>query len=81
MDAKVSYKPQHVNTDFDGTVSQWLDSEIGMTWRSGEFNTQVIRPLQIDQMVELRLEGSQEGIAGSKHCNMPRERCRPVLAR
>jgi ATP-binding cassette subfamily E protein 1 len=54
MDAKVSYKPQHVNTDFDGTVSQWLDSEIGMTWRSGEFNTQVIRPLQIDQMVELR---------------------------
>ena len=39
MDAKVSYKPQHVNTDFDGTVSQWLDSEIGMTWRSGEFNT------------------------------------------
>ena len=25
-----------------------------MTWRSGEFNTQVIRPLQIDQMVELR---------------------------
>ena len=54
MDAKVSYKPQHVNTDFDGTVSQWLDSEIGVTWRSGEFNTQVIRPLQIDQMVELR---------------------------
>ena len=82
MDAKVSYKPQHVNTDFDGTVSQWLDSEIGMTWRSGEFNTQVIRPLQIDQMVELRARRlSGGGIAGSKHCNMPRERCRPVLAR
>ena len=54
MDAKVSYKPQHVNTEFEGTVSQWLDSEIGIAWRSGEFNTQVIRPLQIDQMVELR---------------------------
>jgi len=54
MDAKVSYKPQHVNTEFEGTVSQWLDSEIGIAWRSGEFNTTVIRPLQIDQMVELR---------------------------
>ena len=52
MDATVSYKPQHVNTDFEGSVAQWLDSEIGLTWRSGEFNTQVIRPLQIDQMVE-----------------------------
>ena len=62
MDATVSYKPQHVNTDFEGSVAQWLDSEIGLTWRSGEFNTQVIRPLQIDQMVELsarRLSGGE----------------------
>ena len=62
MDATVSYKPQHVSTDFEGSVAQWLDSEIGLTWRSGEFNTQVIRPLQIDQMVELsarRLSGGE----------------------
>ena len=32
MDAKVS-QTQHVNTDFDGTVSKRLDSEIE-TWRS-----------------------------------------------
>lgn len=62
MDAKVSYKPQHVSTDFYGNVAQLLDSEIGIGWRSGEFNTQVIRPLQIDQLVELeasRLSGGE----------------------
>ena len=54
MDAEISYKPQHVSTDFDGTVQDWLDTELGGKWRSGEFNTQVIRPLQVDQLLELR---------------------------
>ena len=54
MDSEVSYKPQHVSTDFEGTVMEWLDSEIGVSWRSGEFHTQVIRTLQIDQLLELR---------------------------
>ena len=54
MDAKVSYKPQHVRSDFDGTVRHWLDSELGTKWRSGEFNTQVIRALQVDKMLELQ---------------------------
>ena len=53
MDSVVSYKPQHVSTDFEGTVTDWLDSEIGPTWRSGEFRTQVIRALQVDQLLEL----------------------------
>ena len=53
MDAKVSYKPQHVRADFDGTVQEWLDSEIGGKWRSGEFHTQVTRALQVDKMVDL----------------------------
>ena len=54
LDSVVSYKPQHVSTDFEGTVTDWLDSEIGPTWRSGEFRTQVIRALQVDQLLELR---------------------------
>ncbi len=53
MDAKVSYKPQHVRSDFSGTVQDWLDSEIGNKWRSGEFHTQVTRALQVDKMLEL----------------------------
>jgi ATP-binding cassette subfamily E protein 1 len=54
MDATVSYKQQHVSTDFDGSVQDWLDTELGGRWRSGEFHTQVIRPLQVDQLLELR---------------------------
>ncbi len=53
MDAKASYKPQHVRADFDGTVQEWLDTEIGGKWRSGEFHTQVTRALQVDKMVDL----------------------------
>tara|TARA_B100000131_G_scaffold323208_1_gene380528 strand:- start:11284 stop:13053 length:1770 start_codon:yes stop_codon:yes gene_type:complete len=54
MDAKVSYKPQHVRADFDGTVQDWLDSELAGKWRSGEFHTQVTRALQVDKMLELQ---------------------------
>jgi len=53
VDSIVSYKPQHVSCDFDGKVMDWLDSEIGISWRSGEFHTQVIRTLQVDQLLEL----------------------------
>ena len=53
MDAKVSYKPQHVRADFEGTVQEWLDTEIGGKWRSGEFQTQVTRALQDDKMIDL----------------------------
>ena len=62
MEAEVSYKPQHVSTDFQGSVQLWLDVEIGSKWRSGEFHTQVIRPLQIDKMLDLdasRLSGGE----------------------
>ena len=52
-DAKVSYKPQHVRSDFDGTVQELLDSELAGKWRSGEFHTQVTRALQVDKMLEL----------------------------
>ena len=54
MDAKVSYKPQHVRTEFEGTVQNWLDSELGAKWRSGEFHTQVTRALQVDKMLDLQ---------------------------
>ena len=54
MEATISYKPQHVNTDFDGSVQDWLDTELGAKWRSGEFHTQVVRPLQVDQLLQLR---------------------------
>ena len=36
-EATISYKPQHIDVDIDGSVQLWLDSELGPRWRSGEF--------------------------------------------
>lgn len=49
--ARISYKPQHIDVDMDCTVQTWIDSEIGMGWRSGEFNANVIRPLEIEELI------------------------------
>ena len=54
-DAKISYKPQHLDLDMDGTVQLWLDSELGPRWRSGEFNVNVIRALGVDQLLPKRV--------------------------
>ena len=62
MEAKVSYKAQHVTPGFEGTVELWLDCEIGNKWRKGEFHTTVIRPLQVDKLLQQdarRLSGGE----------------------
>jgi len=55
-DAKISYKPQHIDVDIDGSVQLWLDSELGPRWRSGEFNVNVIRALGVDQLLPKRVK-------------------------
>ncbi len=62
MEAKVSYKPQHITAEFPGTVREWLDAEIGSSWHVGEFQTRVVRPLEVDKLLELdasRLSGGE----------------------
>ena len=54
MEAKISYKPQHVEAGFDGTVREWLDAELGNRWHSGEFNVNVVKALGVNQLVEQR---------------------------
>ena len=55
-EATVSYKPQHIDVDMDCTVQTWLDSELGMRWRSGEFNVNVIRALGVDELLPKRVK-------------------------
>jgi len=50
-DASISYKPQHITAEADCKVQELLDAEIGMSWRSGEFNVNVIRALGVDQLL------------------------------
>ena len=55
-EAKISYKPQHIDVDIDGSVQLWLDNELGPRWRSGEFNVNVIKALGIDQLLPKRVK-------------------------
>ena len=55
-DVKISYKPQHIDVDFDGSVQFWLDSELGHRWRSGEFNVNVIRALGVDELLPKKVK-------------------------
>ncbi|MEK9694743.1 MAG: ribosome biogenesis/translation initiation ATPase RLI, partial [Candidatus Poseidoniales archaeon] len=55
-DAKISYKPQHIDVDIDGSVQLWLDSELGVKWRSGEFHVNVIKALGVDQLLPKRVK-------------------------
>ena len=65
--AKISYKPQHVTADFDGSVQLWLDTEMGSKWRSGEFNVTVIRALGVDKLLPKRVKklsgGERQAVA------------------
>jgi ATP-binding cassette subfamily E protein 1 len=54
--ATISYKPQHIDVDIDGSVQLWLDSELGPRWRSGEFHVNVIKALGIDQLLPKRVK-------------------------
>ena len=55
-EATISYKPQHIDVDINGSVQLWLDSELGTRWRSGEFNVNVIKALGIDQLLPKRVK-------------------------
>ncbi|MDE0857492.1 MAG: ribosome biogenesis/translation initiation ATPase RLI [Candidatus Poseidoniaceae archaeon] len=65
--ATISYKPQHVTADFDGSVQLWLDTEMGSKWRSGEFNVTVIRALGVDKLLPKRVKklsgGERQAVA------------------
>tara|TARA_B100001996_G_C18663707_1_gene594073 strand:+ start:344 stop:2071 length:1728 start_codon:yes stop_codon:yes gene_type:complete len=52
MEAKISYKPQHVEAGFEGTVREWLDAELGARWLQGDFNVNVVKALGVDKLVE-----------------------------
>lgn len=65
--ASISYKPQHITADFEGSVQLWLDTEIGPKWRSGEFSVTVIRALGIDKLLPKRVKklsgGERQAVA------------------
>jgi ATP-binding cassette subfamily E protein 1 len=51
---QVSYKPQYISSDFDGTVDQLLTSVVS-DYSSSMFTEEVIHPLSINRLLERRI--------------------------
>jgi ATP-binding cassette subfamily E protein 1 len=61
LKAKVSYKPQYLSSDFEGTVQELLDGTLGEEWASGQNMAQLIKPLGIDRLLEKQVSSLSGG--------------------
>lgn len=52
LTVKVSYKPQYITLDFDGTVGDLLRTEAYDVINTGFFQSEVIEPLQVKHLME-----------------------------
>jgi ATP-binding cassette, sub-family E, member 1 len=63
----ISYKPQHITFPTNQTVRQYLYAKIGAQLHDAQFQTDVVRPLQLDRLYEYELEylsgGEQQRVA------------------
>ena len=65
MDAKVSYKPQHVRADFDEPY-EWLDTEIGGKWRVANSIPKYLGPYKLTKWLTcMRLNFAEENFRPS----------------
>ncbi len=53
---KLSYKPQYISPDFDGTVSQFLRQEGSPDALSSWFMSDVLKPLRVDKLLQRPLK-------------------------
>ena len=52
----VSYKPQYINPKFNGTVRELLLKKIGVIYIEPSFNTDITKPLKIEQILDRNVQ-------------------------
>ena len=52
----VSYKPQYISSDYEGTVEELLRSIAGEDFSSSLYKTQIMRPFNLDPLLERHLD-------------------------
>lgn len=52
---KVSYKPQYINPDFEGTVRELFEVTVKDFFESGFFQSEIARPLSLKNLLEKRV--------------------------
>ena len=55
-EAMVSYKPQYIKPEFDGTVREMLAASIGRDFESGFFQAEVAHPLTLKYLMEKNVD-------------------------
>lgn len=55
-EVSVSYKPQYIKPEFDGTVREMLASTIGRDFESGFFQAEIAHPLSLKYLMEKQLD-------------------------
>lgn len=61
LKAKVSYKPQYLSSDYDGTVQELLDSALGDRWTEAQNMAQLVKPLGVDSLLEKQVKSLSGG--------------------
>lgn len=61
LKAKVSYKPQYLSSDYEGTVQELLDSALGDRWTEAQNMAQLVQPLGVDRLLEKRVKSLSGG--------------------
>ena len=55
LDLKISYKPQYIPSDFDGSLRMYLREAGGSTADTADFKTAVIKRLELEHLLEHRV--------------------------
>ncbi len=55
-EVSVSYKPQYIKPEFDGTVREMLAASIGKDFESGFFQSEIAHPLSLKHLMEKQLD-------------------------
>ncbi len=59
--ARVSYKPQYIESDFGGSVEELYRTELGEGWDSGYFRSEVLEPLGVVNLLEQAVDALSGG--------------------
>ena len=58
---KVSYKPQYISPDFDGTVRELFNTYVKDFFESGFFQTEIAHPLTLKPLLEKNVKNLSGG--------------------
>ena len=61
MKAKVSYKPQYLSSDYEGTVQELLNSVVEDRWAESQNMAQLVKPRGVDRLLEKQVKSLSGG--------------------